>query len=110
MLSQVLSALPIVRPHPAPAQPHHDRLDAAFDNAPAPDVVREEGDTGHIAPQGGRAADGVVHPVGQPRRRKGERTHASHDRFRRLVVNWEQTPASRYAFMCLANALIAYRM
>jgi len=25
------------------------------------------------------------------------------------VVNWEQTLASRYAFLCLANALIAYR-
>jgi transposase len=110
MLSQVLTALPIVRPHPDPAHPHHLCLDAAFDNAPARDVVWEEGYTGHIAPKGGRAPEGVVHPGGQARRWKVERTHAWHDRFRRLVVNWEQTPASRYAFMCLANALIAYRM
>jgi transposase len=51
----------------------------------------------------------MVHPGGQARRWKVERTQAWHDRFRRLVVNWEHTPASRYAFMCLANALIAYR-
>ena len=64
---------------------------------------------GHIAPKGGRPPEGMVHPGGQARRWKVERTHAWHDRFRRLVVNWEYTPASRYAFMCLANALIAYR-
>jgi hypothetical protein len=39
-----------------------------------------------------------------------ERTHVWHDRFRRLVMNWEQTLASRYAFICLANTLIAYRI
>ncbi|MGE0682472.1 MAG: transposase [Candidatus Binatia bacterium] len=33
-----------------------------------------------------------------------------YDRFCRLVVNWAHTLASRYAFLCLANALIAYRM
>lgn len=38
------------------------------------------------------------------------RAHAWHDRFRRLVVNWEQTLASRYTFIYLANILIAYRM
>jgi putative transposase len=110
MLAQVLTALPIVRPHPDLAHPHHLCLDAAFANAPARDVGWEEGYPGHIAPKGGRAPEGVVHPGGQARRWKVERTHAWHDRFRRLVVKWEQTPASRSAFMCLANALIAYRM
>jgi transposase len=109
MLSQVLTALPIVRPLPDPAHPHHLWLDAAFDNAPARAVVWEEGYIGHIAPKRGRPPEGMVHPGGQARRWKVERTHAWHDRFRRLVVNWEHTPASRYAFMCLANALIAYR-
>jgi len=52
----------------------------------------------------------VVHRGGQARRWKVARTHAWHDRFRRLVVNWERPLASRYAFLCLANALIAYRM
>lgn len=85
-------------------------LDAAFANAPARAVVLVERYTGHLAPKGGRAEDGGIHPGGQVRRWKVERTHAWHDRFRRLVVNWEHTLASRYAFLCLANALIAYRM
>jgi len=110
ILSLVLNALPIVRPQPSREHPHHLCLDAAFDNAPARKVVLVERYTGHIAPKGGQAEDAVVHPGGQARRWKVERTHAWHDRFRRLVVNWEQTLASRYAFLCLANALIAYRM
>ena len=110
MLSLVLNSLPIVRPQPEREQPHHLCLDAAFDNAPTRKVLLLERYTGHIAPKGGQAEDAVVHPGGQARRWKVERTHAWHDRFRRLVVNWEQTLASRYAFICLANALIAYRM
>jgi putative transposase len=110
MLSQVLTALPIVRPQPDRGHPQHLCLDAAFDNAPAREVLWEKRYVGHIAPKGGRAPEGVVHPGGQARRWKVERTHAWHDRFRRLVVNWEQTLASRYAFICLANPLIAYRM
>jgi putative transposase len=108
-LSLVLNSLPIVRPQPDHTHPHHLCLAAAFDNAPARQVVLIERYTGHIAPKGGKPADAVVHPGGQAWRWKVERTHAWHDRFRRLVVNWEQTLASRYAFLCLANALIAYR-
>jgi transposase len=109
MLSPLLNALPSVRPVPDAEHPQHSCLDAAFDNAPARDVVWEERYPGHIAPKGGRDPEGRVHPGGQARRWKVERTHAWHDRFRRLVVNWERTPASPYAFVCLANALIAYR-
>jgi putative transposase len=110
MLSLVLNSLPVVRPQPDRTHPHHLCLDAAFDNVPARTVILVERYTGHIAPKGRRAHDAVVHPGGQARRWKVERTHAWHDRFRRLVVNWEHTLASRYAFLCLANALIAYRM
>jgi putative transposase len=109
LLLLLLTALPIVRPQPERAHPHHLCLDAAFDNAPVRGVLVLEQYTGHIAPKGGKPADAVVHPGGQARRWKVERTQAWHDRFRRLVVNWERTLASRYAFLCLANALIAYR-
>ena len=64
----------------------------------------------HIAPKGGRPEDAPLHPGGQARRWVVERTHAWFDRFRRLVVNWEKTTESRYAFLCLASALMAYRL
>jgi putative transposase len=108
-LPTLLTAPPIVRPQPTVASPQHLCLDAAFDNAPARQVVLKEKYTGHIAPKGGPSDDTPRHPAGQARRWKVERTHAWHDQFRRLVVNWEKTLTSRYAFLCLANALIAYR-
>ena len=53
--------------------------------------------------------DTPLHPGGKARRWVVEQAHALHDRFRRLVVNWEKTISSRYAFLCLASALMAYR-
>ena len=74
MLSLVLNSLPIVRPQPEREQPHHLCLDAAFDNAPTRKVLLLQRYTGHIAPKGGQAEDAVVHPGGQARRWKVERT------------------------------------
>ena len=108
--AEALAGVELAPACPSPAQrvsPHHLGLEAAFDNAPARTVILLERSTGHIAPKGRKTAEAVVHPGGQARRWKVDRTHAWHDRFRRLVVNWEHTLASRYAFLCLAKALIA---
>jgi transposase len=88
LLWLVLTSLPIVRPQPERMQPHHLCLDAACDNAAVCRVLLVERYTGHIAPKGGRPADGVVHPGGQARRWKVERTHAWHARFRRWKREW----------------------
>jgi transposase len=64
---------------------------------------------GHLAPKGGGPEDGTQHEGGQARRWVVERTHAWIDRYRRLVTNWEKTTESRYAFLCLASAIITYR-
>jgi len=109
MLPTLLTQAPIVRPQPRAHHPQHLCLDAAFDKAPARHVVLVEHYIGHIAPKGGRSDDSLPQPGGPARRWKVERTHAWHDQFRRLVVNWEKTLSSHYAFLCLANALIAYR-
>jgi hypothetical protein len=60
MLAQVLTALPLVRPQPDRDHPQPLCLDAAFDNAPAREVVWAERYTGHIAPKGGRTPEGIV--------------------------------------------------
>jgi hypothetical protein len=104
-LAPLLLHTPLIRPQPTSSSPQPLCLDAAFDHAPARHVVLEEKYTGHIAPKGGRPPQSG----GQARRWKVERTHAWHDQFRRLVVNGEKTLSSHYAFLCLANALIAYR-
>ena len=109
-LDELIEKMAVVRPRPTSAAPQHLALDAAFDNGPARAVLCAQHYIGHIAPKGGRDESRPRHPGAQARRWVVERTHAWHDRFRRLVVNWEKTTASRYAFLCLASALIAYRM
>ena len=99
----------IVRQPPSRNDLQHLCLDAAFDNETTRRRLSREYYMAHIAPKSGRADDGPPHEGGQARRWVVERTHAWLDRFRRLVVNWEKTTESRYAFLCLACALIAYR-
>lgn len=109
MLGELINHCAVVRPRPLSRQPQHLCLDAAYDNAPAHRVVMVECYEGHIAPRGGRDESLPRHASGQARRWVVERTHAWHDRFRRLVVNWEKTIGSRTAFLWLASALVAYR-
>jgi putative transposase len=84
-------------------------LDAAYDNEPTRKTLCLENYVGHIAPKEGRPEDTAQHTDGKARRWVVERSHAWFDRFRRLANNWEKTVESRYAFLCLACALIAYR-
>lgn len=109
MLGALLRNQVAIRPKPSQKNPQHLCLDAAFDNAPACEVVWRENYKGHIAPSKGRDENAAVHPSGKAHRWVVERLHAWHDRFRRLVNNWEKKLERRYAFICLANALIAYR-
>jgi putative transposase len=108
-LPELLNNYAVVRPRPRAAAPQNICLDAAYDNAATRQTLCREYYTEHIAPKGGRPDDAPSHPGGQARRWVVERTHAWLDRFRRLVTNWEKSTASRYAFLCLACALIAYR-
>lgn len=108
-LQEVIDNIVVVRPIPTSTDRQHLALDAAFDNEPARGVVFANRYVPHIAPKAGRDPDAPLHPGGKARRWVVEQAHALHDRFRRLVVNWEKTISSRYGFLCLASALMAYR-
>ncbi len=108
-LAEVIDNIVVVRPSATSTARQHLALDAAFDNAAARGVVFANRYTPHIAPKAGRDPEAPQHPGGKARRWVVEQAHALHDRFRRLVVNWEKTISSRYAFLCLASALMAYR-
>ena len=108
-LPELLENPVVVRPQPTSAQPHNLCLDAAFDNDPTRTILCRENYRGHIAPKGGRPENAPQHTGGQARRWVVERGHAWLDRFRRLVNNWEKSKESRYAFLCLACAIIAFR-
>ena len=110
VLPELISNYVVVRPKPSTKHPQHLCLDAAFDNVPVHRIVMVENFQGHIAPRKGRDESLPLPAGGQARRWVVERTHSWHDRFCRLVVNGAKTTESRYAFLCLANALIAYRI
>ena len=48
-------------------------------------------------------------PRVEPRRWPVERTHAWHNRFRRLLIRWEKKTENWLALIHFANALIAFR-
>jgi hypothetical protein len=108
-LQEVIDAIVVVRSLPTSTSRQHLALDAAFDNAPARGVAFANRYVPHIAPKAGRDPQAPRHPGGNARRCVVEQAHALHDRFRRLEVNWEKTISSRFAFLCLASALMAYR-
>src|SRR6266700_4142861 len=63
--------------------------------------------TPHIRRRG--EASPAHDPRVEPRRWPVERTHAWHNRFRRLLIRWEKKAENWLALIHLANALIAFR-
>ena len=109
-LPELLDNQVAVRPQPSKKAVQHLCLDAAFDNEPTREVLWRENYTEATSRQG-KDAMRMSRCIQAAERRRWvvERSHSWHDRFRRLVNNWEKKLERRYAFICLANALIAYR-
>lgn len=109
-LPELLNNYTIVRPGPTCFEPQQICLDTAFDNEMTREILYHECFLPHIAPKAGRSEDAPLYPGGQAQRWVIQSPHAWFDRFRRLVVNWETTTESRYAFLSLASALKADRL
>ncbi len=82
-------------------------VDAAYDNARAEDAIAAADYTPHIRRRG--EARPPHDPRVEPRRWPVERTHAWHNRLRRLLIRWEKNTQNWLALIHFANALIAYR-
>jgi putative transposase len=82
-------------------------LDAAYDHAPTEQLIAAADYTPHIRRRG--EARPPHDPRVEPRRWPVERTHAWHNRFRRLLIRWEKKTENWLALIHFANALIAFR-
>jgi len=82
-------------------------VDAAYDNALTEELIVAADYTPHIRRRG--EARPPHDPRVEPRRWPVERTHAWHNRFRRLLIRWEKKAENWLALIHLANALIAFR-
>jgi putative transposase len=82
-------------------------LDAGYDTAATEARVVAADYTPHIRRKG--EARPAHDPRVEPRRWPVERTHAWHNRFRRLLIRWEKKVENWLALIHFANALIAFR-
>ena len=100
---------PVPRPVPSPEHPQGLCLDKGYDFDKVRRTVDEFGFTAHIRSRG-EEAQAIKKEAGfKARRWVVERTHSWMNRFRRILVRWDKSPANYIAFLHFACALIALR-
>ncbi len=108
-LAELLDATVI---EPAPAAPPPLALDRGYDYQTCRDEAIARGYTPHIPPKA--SEDRPLPPPGDPARHPPRRwvvevAHSWFNRFRRLLIRWEQRADHYLGFVQLAAALIIYR-
>jgi len=104
LLEATIASIPVPRPEPTPETPQHLLLDNGYAYDEVHAVAFEQDYTLHIRPRGEEAqakADGK-----RPRRWVVERSHSWFNRFRKLLIRWEQYPENHLALLHFAAALI----
>ena len=101
--------LPAPRPPPSPEHPQGLCLDKGYDFDEVRRIVDEFGFTAHILTRC-EEAQAIKKAAGfKARRWVVERTHSWLNRFRRILVRWDQSPTNYIAFLHFACARIALR-
>ena len=104
LLEATIASIPIPRPAPTPDAPQHLLLDNGYAYDEVHGVAFEQDYTLHIRPRGEEAKAKVA---GQRARRwVVERSHSWFNRFRKLLIRWEQYPENHLALLHFAAALI----
>src|SRR6185369_3425699 len=99
-----------LRPEKRIYRVHHLSLDAGYNSAQVLAGLLERDYIVHLRPPA-RAKIAVACEKRHPARRwVVERTHAWHNKFRRLLVRWEKKLAHYYAMIDLASVLIIWRI
>lgn len=106
---ETLDGIVVERPEKVVYRLHHLSLDKGYDYDDVVAGVLERDYILHGARRGETPVPktGRKHPA---RRWVVERTHAWHNRFRRLLVRWEKTLANYLAMVQLASILIIFRL
>ena len=105
-----LDGIVVKRPEKVVYRLHHLCLDKGYDYAEIIEGVEERDYHLHLA---NRPAEQVARPVQKKhpaRRWVVERTHAWHNRFRRLLIRWEKKSTHYEAFIHVASVLIIFRI
>ena len=109
LVRATVDSLPVPRPVPSPETPQGMCLDKGYDFGEVRRTLDEFGFTAHIRSRG-EEAQAIKKEAGfKARRWVVERTHSWLNRFRRILVRWDKSPANYIAFLHFACALIALR-
>ena len=109
LLRPTIQSIIFERPVPTEEQPQGMCLDKGYDYNEVRDILREFGFTAHIRPRG-EEAKAIKRQAGfKARRWVVERAHSWMNRFRRLLVRWDNKPENYLAFLHFACGLIAFR-
>jgi putative transposase len=104
-----LESIVIPRPKPTKKHPQNLCLDKGFDFPVIDELVEEWGYTGHIARRGVDQSKRKRIPGYRARRWVVERTHSWINRFRRLLIRWEEKKKNYVAMLHLACAWITWQ-
>ena len=100
----------VERPEKVVYRLHHLCLDKGYDYADVIEGVEQRDDHLHVAKRDAEKAAIPTKKKHPARRWVVERTHAWHNRFRRLLVRWEKKRTHYEALIQLASVLTIFRM
>jgi len=109
LLAETLGAVVVARPEPTPEAPQNLCADKGYDYDVCWDDARSFGYTPHIRARGEELQDRVQYPDYRPHRWVVEVSHAWLNRFRKLLVRFEELEDSYLALIQFACAHIALK-
>ena len=105
-----LDGLVVERPEKVVYRLHHRCLDQGYDYAEVIEGIQERDYHLHVAKSKADQAAIPTQKKHPARRWVVERTHAWHNRFRRLLIRWEKKSTHYEAFIHVASVLIIFRI
>ena len=105
-----LDGIVVERPEKVVYRLHHLCLDQGYDYADVIEGVQERDYHLHLAKSPAEQAARPGQKKHPARRWVVERTHAWHNRFRRLLIRWEKKSTHYQAFIHVASVLIIFRI
>ena len=105
-----LDGIVVNRPEKVVYRLHHLCLDKGYDYAEVIEGVEERDYHLHLAKSQAEKASMPVQKKHPARRWVVERTHAWHNRFRRLLIRWEKKSTHYEALIHVASVLIIFRI
>lgn len=107
---ETLDSIPVTRPERVVNRLHHLSVDAGYNYADVIAGILERDYHLHLRPPARTEIEVPAEKKHPARRWVVERTHAWHNKFRRLLVRWEKKVDHYYAMIDLASILIIWRI